>query len=431
MWRVCFLIAVCCATSALGRYGTVVTRSGETHAGQIRLETNEVVVVNATRGSQVRVSLTNLMELSFERPKEGIDQDRNASKRNHWEAQDLGRARTPGRSRVTGGFYELAVSTRNLPESRHFLHRKVEGDTEIAARIISISPAAGFGAAGLMISEGLESDAPFTAVTLTSDRRVVVQRRATPQSGIETRSDRLPAQWLKLRRQGTNVAAHQSSDGRRWKIVHSAAVKWGAPVFVGLLATAEYQHESGVEEVRCGFDHVRQAPYLVADWFVPRVELESGSMVLGRIRQADFKEIRFDSVFDPAPLSTRAVSRIMFDWLPPQAQVPGGRPGVVLASGEFVEGLLDSIEANRLAINSVLFGRRVFDIHGEVAAVVLRPTQSQDPIWELTTNDRSRWIGASLEITKDELGIWDASLGRRAFAAYDLDLVRLVRPAGR
>ena len=178
-------------------------------------------------------------------------------------------------------------------------------------------------------------------------------------------------------------------------------------------------------------DHVREAPFLVPDWFVPRVELESGSIVLGRIGSADSREIRFDSVFAPAPLSTRAVSRIMFDWLPPQARVPEGQPGVLLSSGEFVEGIFESINANKLAVNSVLFGRRVLDINGEVVAVVLRPAQSQDPVWELTTRDRSRWLGASIEITGGELAVWDASLGRRAFAAYDLDLVRLVRPATR
>jgi hypothetical protein len=85
-----------------------------------------------------------------------------------------------------------------------------------------------------------------------------------------------------------------------------------APVYVGLLLSAEYQHESPISEVRCGFDQVREAPYLVADWFVPRVELESGSMVLGRIRSADSRDIRFDSVFDPAPVSTGLVRMVRF-----------------------------------------------------------------------------------------------------------------------
>jgi len=422
MWRVCFAVWIGCTVGVSARQGTVVTRSGQVHAGHIGLDTNEVVVVNATRGGTVRVSLTNLLELAFEKQPEPYRPP--TGRVGDWESSDVGRARVPGRSRVVGGYHELTVSTHNVPESKHLYYRKVHGDTEIAARIIGLRAGV---PAGLMISESLAGDTPFVSVTLTSDRRVLMQRRATPQSTVDSRSDRVASRWLKLKRQGTNVTAYQSFDGRRWRVVHSMALDIPAPVCVGLLLSAEYQHESPISEVRCGFDQVREAPYLVADWFVPRVELESGSMVLGRIRSADSRDIRFDSVFDPAPVSTRAVSRIMFDWLPPQARVPGGRPGVVLTSGEFVEGIFDSINGNKLTINSVLFGRRVFDIHGEVAAVVLRPTQSQEPIWELTTSERSRWIGASMEITKDELGIWDASLGRRTFAAYDLDLVRLVR----
>jgi hypothetical protein len=408
-----------------------MTREGEVHAGQIRLEINEIVVVSATRGNTVRVSLTNLLELSFDQGVESSDlkaYQATGRQRDNWESADIGRPRTPGRSRVVGGFYELTVSTHNIPESRHFFYRTVRGDTEIATRVITISPVTGLAGAGLMVSESLDADAPFIAVTLTSDGRVVMQRRAMAKGTIDTRSERVASRWLKLKRYGTNVAAYQSSDGRRWKVVQSSAAELGPNLYVGLLAAAEYQYESGVAEIRCGFDQLREAPYLVADWFVPRVELESGSTVLGRIRSADQRELRFESVFDPEPVSTRAVSRIMFDWRPPQARIPAGQSGVVLTSGEFVEGGFDSIVENRLAVNSVLFGRRVFDIQ-DVAAVVLRPIRSQDAVWELTTNERSRWIGASLEITSNELGIWDASLGRRSFPAYDLDLVRLVRPA--
>ena len=424
MWRLCLLIWVFCAFGASARQGTVFTRSGGVHSGQIGLDTNEVVVVNAARGGAVRVPLTNIQELAFEKRSEPYRTP--TSRSGDWENGDIGRPRVPGRARVAGGYYELAVSTRNVPESRHLYYRKIHGDTEIAARIIGLRSAVP-AAAGLLICESLSSDTPFAAITLTSDRRVVMQRRATPQSTIDSRSERNGAPWLKLKRHGANVTAYHSVDGRRWRVVHSMTLEVSEPVYVGLLLAAEYQQQTVVEEVRCGFDQVREAPYLVADWFVPRVELESGSIVLGRIRSADYREIRFDSVFDPAPVSTRAVSRIMFDWLPPQARVPGGRPGVVLTSGEFVEGVFDSIEGNKVTLNSVLFGRRVFDIHGEVAAVVLRPIQSQSPVWELTTNEQSRWVGASLEITRDEIGIWDASLGRRTFAAYDLDLVRLVR----
>jgi hypothetical protein len=49
-----------------------------------------------------------------------------------------------------------------------------------------------------------------------------------------------------------------------------------------------------------------------------------------------------------------------------------GRPGVSLRSGEFVEGDLRSVEHGRLELSSPLFGRRRFDLNGEVSAAWLR-----------------------------------------------------------
>ena len=234
--------------------------------------------------------------------------------------------------------------------------------------------------------------------------------------------------WLKLRRVGPLITAHKSADGRRWTMVHKTEVELPQELYAGVAVTGLGQNVQSAEaQVHCSFDQLREGPYLEKDWFVPRVELLSGSIVMGRIERADTRQLTFKGVGSPAPISIQAVARIMFDWLPPGARLAKGRTGVVLPSGEFVEGQFESLEKNRLTISSVLFGRRTFDVNGEVIAILVRNERATRPRWELVTQDRSRWAGTSLEIGRGEIAIWDDALGRRSFSLYDVRDVRLLR----
>lgn len=426
-------LALYCAPAAHGRWGTVLTIDGRTLEGHVRLDTNEIVLVNSSAGRTSVVNLTNVVELNMETSTAG-----GASVRPEqvpgvgWESEDIGRARTEGKTRWAGGLCELSSGGANVGgtnDSARYLYRAVSGETEMAVRLLRLSPRAKPASAGLMLRSSLKPDAAAVYFALSVGRGLVLQiRRAAGQKIELVHTDASPSTWLKLRRVGQLITAHKSTDGRRWTMVEKIEMQLPGDLYAGVAVTGLGEDVKSPEaQVHCSFDHLREAPYLEKDWFVPRVELSSGSIVMGRIERADTRRLSFKGVGGPAPISMQAVARIMFDWLPPGARLVRGRSGVVLPSGEFVEGQFESMEKNRLTISSVLFGRRTFDVNGEVTAILVRNEWATPPRWQLVTQDQSRWAGTALEIGRGEIAIWDDALGRRSFSLYDVRDVRLLR----
>src|SRR5205085_3833633 len=106
------------------------------------------------------------------------------------------------------------------------------------------------------------------------------------------------------------------------------------------------------------------------------------------------------------------------------AKLRSGHPGVLLTSGEFIEGEFKGVERGRVTISSVLLGLRSFDVNNDVIAVAIRNSMAGSRLYEITTADGSLWVAAAIDIQKENLILHEQSLGLLKIPFHDLIEVR-------
>jgi len=401
------------------------------------MATNLVVIVNADKGYLARIGASNLLEVTFRPQPTGLrstERAGNAANRwaeaelpAPWQSEDIGGAYWPGSARFASGLFRVRSAGTNILEdadSFHFAYKPVRGNSEIVARVIQVQFTDPGAKAGVMMRGDLTADAPCALLAVTAGRRGLFQWREKKgtAASLALQRDMFVPYWIKLKREGDTFTGYKSRNGSRWWLVDQAIVPMPEEIFVGMAVTSGHAERLN----RSTFDHVREAPSLAGTSFVPRVELLSGSRVIGPIESADAASIRLAGSPARPPIPVARVSRILFQWVPFRwsDKVAAGRPGVLLTEGDFVEGEFRGVENARLTVSSVLFGMRSYDLHHDVIAVVLRKRQPSRQQFEVRTVDGSTWFGDDLEIGWNEVVLSEAALGRCRFPIYELGEVR-------
>ncbi len=158
-------------------------------------------------------------------------------------------------------------------------------------------------------------------------------------------------------------------------------------------------------------------------WFAPQIELRSGSMQSGLVVAMDDTAIRFEAREGKAPVSLHSVAHVRFQPLPSRLAplVSAGRKGVLLSSGEFIEGECRGLEDGVMTISSVPLGLLRYDVHNDVIAVVLKkraPWERQRFV--LTTASGARWLALDVALDREWVTIREPLLGLRRIPAHDL-----------
>jgi hypothetical protein len=164
------------------------------------------------------------------------------------------------------------------------------------------------------------------------------------------------------------------------------------------------------------FDGIEEAPALRNRWFVPRVTLKSGSVVAGHIVEMNDSMIRFQDDFGTRSVAAPAAVNLCFQVVPERlsALVASGRPGILLSTGQFIDGECRGIRNGRVTISSVPLGLREYDISYEVIAVTLRrAVPAAGRAYVARTADGSTWFASAVEMTGQDLVLREPTLGLR------------------
>jgi hypothetical protein len=431
------VLLFCLAVDAVAREAVVRTREGKIYQGQIRFETNQVIVVNAAREYVLSIEWTNLWALSFKMEaatpiaEETIGPGELPQP---WQHAELGRVETAGRAAYAAGLFRLSSSGTNIlgeVDAFNFVYQPLAGDSEIIARVIHAQRAAPSAKAGLMMRENLRSDSPnvFFGVTPLSGGVVQWREAAGQETIVADVRDLSTPLWIKLKREGDSFSGYKSRNGRQWGLVEKLSLPMANAIYVGLaLAAVKTDLDSAEAKLsHCTMDNVRAAsPSIPISSFVPRVVSQSGSTIMGPIERADDKAIHFPPEQWREPLPARAVASILFQWTPHRfnSVFKAGRPGVLLANGEFAEGDFKVLEKGRVQLSSVLFGLRSLDANNEVLAVVLRKPILSRHEFEVKTLDGSVWLGTGLKFSPGEVVMNEAALGSRRIPIHELQEIR-------
>ncbi len=142
-------------------------------------------------------------------------------------------------------------------DSGLFIHRLIEGDCELVARVISVSKADPSSKAGVMVRDSLKADARNVAVVLHASGDVSLQHRL--KAAALTAGVKAPGAaplWLKLVRRGDLITGSRSADGQTWtEIGRQKLDQLPTGIYVGLAVSA---HSTSATTAK--IDRVTTAP---------------------------------------------------------------------------------------------------------------------------------------------------------------------------
>jgi hypothetical protein len=407
--------------------GIVRTLAGKSFAGQIRLGSNQVLLANLSESFLLRLPMTNLLELRMLSPPPSARAD--ASFRRGelaqtpvWGQTNIGPIRDIGQIECQAGRVRLKSRGTQLSDQEDswvFTYRSWQGDVEIVARLLALSPLDAATPAGLMMRESLHPQAKQIFIGF-NPRGGVLQWREQSGAPSAQRSVRDLFPWLRLKRDGDWFYVYTSQDGRRWRLMDKIYLTMEPALLVGCALTGQESATFSSSRPRlsrgndCLFDQVRTGTGLRHHSFVPQLHLRSGSVIVDDIA---FLEPSGIHPAGPAPwpvIPLTHIARLDFQWIPARLgrQIPTSRPGVLLLTGEFFEGDLKELESGRCVMSTVLFGLRRYDVYHEIVSILLRQASPAPAPCEVRTWDGSTLRGTLQSLSEQGVMLQEPVLGR-------------------
>lgn len=413
------------AFPASARRGYIRTAGARVLEGHLRFESNAVVVVDAARELWALVPLTNITAFGFDAVVDSAPPAPNGPGPlpGPWTNDDIGSAGRAGDADLSGGMFRVRSFGTNVMgdgDSFHYVHKTITGESELVARLARVQSGDPWSAAGLMLRDGLAADARHVFLALTAGRggMLVSRDRKGGETSVELAENLVSPAWLKLKRNGDTITAWRSANGQHWRLASRTTAPWPEEVLVGLAVAGG---RAGVLNQSI-FEYVEEAPSVRNRFFTPQVELLSGSMQPGYIAALDDTVLYFEG-YARAPVTSRSVALIRFQAVPSRLAplLSTGRTGVLLSTGEFIEGDCRRIERARVTVNSVPLGVRRYDVNNEVLAVVLgRRALHARRNYEVTTADGATWLALEVTLDRDGLLLREPVLGSRRISAHEI-----------
>jgi regulation of enolase protein 1 (concanavalin A-like superfamily) len=158
-------------------------------------------------------------------------------------ARDIGGPSLAGSASYSSGTYTLTAAGRDVWDTAdqfRFVFRRITGDIDVAARVVSIGYADRWSKAGVMIRETLDAGSRHAFALASAGRGYAFQRRVIT-NGVSDHTGgpaSSPPGWVRLRRVGDQFTAYMSADGQSWQVIGSDTIPMASTVYVGLAATS-------------------------------------------------------------------------------------------------------------------------------------------------------------------------------------------------
>ena len=183
------------------------------------------------------------------------------------------------------------------------------------------------------------------------------------------------------------------------------------------------------------FTPPRPAPFVVSlaesrKNFPKGVLTWGGSFLAAPVKEADDSAITLGDPYKGRRLSTINAAFIALQPISAQRlmKMPTAREGVLLATGDFVDGEFKGIENGKVKLSSVLFGLKTFDASYEALAVVLRaPTSPPQDVFEVQSRDGSVLLAKAPKLEAGALVLAESPLAGLRVREEDLLEIRFGR----
>jgi regulation of enolase protein 1 (concanavalin A-like superfamily) len=158
-------------------------------------------------------------------------------------AADVGSPAITGQTSYSNGTYTVRGGGMDIwdpVDQFQFAYQRVTGDTEIVARVVSLTNTDSWAKAGVMIRETLTgaSQHAMLGVTPTAATGAWFGRRKSGTTVRTIQGTTTAPAWVRLVRTGNVITASWSTNGTTWTLVGSDTVTMASTVYVGLVANS-------------------------------------------------------------------------------------------------------------------------------------------------------------------------------------------------
>lgn len=412
--------------------GVLETREGAKWEGVIAIGDNAITITPGG-ATPVATPLGEIVSLEVERRmNEGQEPPEtllSGALPAPWRNRDLGRTLVPGKARWLDGRFIVSASPRAADErfaAFHLVYAPVKGDCEIQARVVSLANEGEDSYAGIVICDGTtpEHRKAVLGVHPYGEKGVNFRRwgyQGGSSTGRELPTLKLPY-WVKLVREGYDVTAYHSPDGRRWRMLKVSAGRMrDEKVYVGLAVQVEKFNrlsEVVIDRVSINGEDTEEAEPML-----PHVVLRAGSRLATDVLKANRTAFHLGGRWEGRTVTAPQVARLeFFQPLPAEvaALVQGDRAGLLLRSGDFLEGAFDSLGDGRLRLGSVLLGVREHSILDEADCLVLRKVAPEPASYRVETQAGSILLAQRAILQGEKLVLQVAGLGEAQIGVEDL-----------
>jgi hypothetical protein len=284
-----------------------------------------------------------------------------------------------------------------------YVFQAISGDASIAARMQKFDASNEEAAAGILLREN-QPTTRCKGAFLGAARDGLQFRRCEnywQEPVIWDEKATLPC-WLKLSRYGRDVKAYVSDDGKDWKRIAATAMDLPKEMMLGFVIASP-----GREPSRATFEKINLSggPPQMA-YGVKGIVLRGGSIIGGSVRSLDDSVIKIATGSGEVTIPRSEVALIVFQ--PATAEMAealaGARQGVLMSSGDFIDGEVQSVRGATVAISSVLFGARKHETN-EIVVAALREVSPQAGALRIELNDGSILQAGSAKVAGDRLEI--------------------------
>lgn len=438
------------------RGGSVTTRDGKTYEGRTEWGEGGVVALRPDGGEARTFPLADVAAARFDRPPDtrpatlpaAAPTTGPSSRPAGWEEANVGAAggectadadtftvRDTGKGMKTGRGSEAKWGADSL----HLVYQRVDGDFEAVARVfVDHDPAVHNGVtsrAGVMCRESLDPSGPYVVVS----RGIGGYSDASYKTSLQARADRngmaevvagsetniVGRTWLKLKRSGARFEAFESADGKHWTSVGRIDVAFTAkaPAYVGLASACGSGRESIFERPLVTAAEGRSSEVEPPQTLVFR----DGTRLAAEVVRSSEGEVGYRRGGQECAAAARDLARVVLrpltgDLAAKLDATPG--PGLLLTTGDFVDGEFKGIADGRASVSSLLFGLRSFDADRQVAAVVWCKTDTAEAQSEVALADGSRLAARSLTADGDGLKVQTPAAGTFTLKPADIIEIR-------
>lgn len=275
-----------------------------------------------------------------------------------------------------------------------------------------------------MLREGLDADSPQVAVGATNKvngrklfgPEVVFQANAGSIGKRERlHQPPLPIQlpiWLRLTQSGGSVDASISTDGKDWELVSEHTLKSWIGAWAGFYLNSHEDNETGKAVV----DQISfTPPPCSAQTLSPGILLRSGSFLAGTLNTLDLDPTKPDGSGSFSRNGKNVIlarSKVAVITMQPTQRSDiadmSSQVGLIMKNGDFLAGEPDGISGGGVHINSVALGI-VSYTPAQVRACILHPLQTQAANYEIRLKDGSLVRASGMSVNNAQIVINEVS----------------------